>query len=91
MNREDLIKEINRLRLMRYTWKQIQLKLFKDPNPPSIPSLQRWAKGEGPVYCKAYPIPPEHQDEVRRIFIKQLKKMGFNSSEIKKELKKLIL
>ena len=90
MSRPDLIEEIKRLRDLKYTWRQVQEALFQDGSAPSVPTLMRWARGKGQVYYKTLRIPDENKDEIREVFIRQLKSMGFNSSEIKRELKKLI-
>tara|TARA_B100001094_G_C17873955_1_gene643479 strand:- start:190 stop:474 length:285 start_codon:yes stop_codon:yes gene_type:complete len=93
MNQEQLIKEINRLRLLRYTWKQIKETLFTESNPPSIATIKRWAKGAPtsiPLHQQPLRIAAKYEEEVREVFVKQLKKMGYNNQEIKKELKRLI-
>ena len=94
-DREQLRKEINRLRSLRYTWRQIKETLFDGPNPPCIATIQRWSRGlipnqAPPIHERPYPIVPKHKEEVREVFIKQLKSMGYNERQIKEELKRLI-
>ena len=90
MNKRNLIEEIKTLRELKYTWKQIQETLFQEGSVPSIQTLMRWVKGTGQIYFKTVKIPLEHKDEIEKIYIRQLQKMGFTSSEIKKELKNLM-
>ena len=90
---EEIVKEIRRLRDLRYTWNQIRDTLFDCPNPPHIATLQRWAKGHKsptPVRELPFPIVPKYKEEVREVFIRQLRSMGWTSEEIKEEIKKLI-
>ena len=93
MNQEQLVEEIKRLRDLRYTWKQIRETLFKESNPPGIATLQRWAKGHKsptPIHKQPFKIVPKYEEEVRDVFIRQLRSMGWTSQEIKKEIKRLI-
>ncbi len=93
MSNEKLINEIKRLRSLRYTWKQVRETLFKEANPPSIATLQRWLKGykpPPPIHETAYKILPQYEDDVREVFIRQLRSMGYTPQEIKKELKILL-
>lgn len=93
MSNEKLINEIKRLRDLRYTWKQVRETLFDETNPPSIATLQRWAKGHKPpipIREKAFKILPEYEDDVREVFIRQLRSMGWTPEDIKKELKMLL-
>jgi hypothetical protein len=67
--------------------------LFDCPNPPHIATLQRWAKGHKsptPSHELPFPIVPKYKEEVREVFIRQLRSMGWTSEEIKAEIKKLI-
>ena len=90
---KDIVKQIKRLRDLRYTWRQIRETLFDGPNPPSIGTLQNWIKGHPPVTPPQelpHPILPKYKEEVREVFIRQLRSMGWTSEEIKAEIKKLI-
>ena len=89
---EKIVKEIKRLRNLRYTWNQIRDTLF-DQNAPTISTLQRWVKGHKsptPLREMPFPIPSKHKKEVEEVFIRQLRSMGLTSKEIETELKKLI-
>jgi len=93
MSNEKLINEIKRLRDLRYTWKQVRETLFDETNPPSIATLQRWVKGHKspiPIRHQAFKILPQYEDDVREVFVRQLRSMGYTSQEINKELKILL-
>lgn len=90
---KEIVKEIKRLRDLRYTWRQVRDTLFDDPNPPHIATLQRWVKGHKsppPSHELPFKIVPRYEDQVREVFVRQLRSMGFTEEEIKKEIKKLI-
>ncbi len=93
MRNEKIVKEIKRLRNLNYTWKQVRETLFDESNAPVVSTLQNWVKGyksPPPIRHQAFKILPQYEDDVREVFIRQLRSMGYTSQEIKKELKMLL-
>lgn len=93
MSKQAIIKLTVELKEEGYTWDVIYKILqdgFKDL--PSFKTVQTWYYHHirVPKTVKAFPISPEHREEVEAVFIKQLAIMGFSKSEIMKELKNIL-
>lgn len=93
MSKQAIIKLTVELKEEGYRWIDIYEILqdgFKDL--PNLRTVKTWYYNrmhiDQPV--KAFPISPEHREEVEAAFIKQLAIMGFSKSEIMKELKNIL-